>query len=55
VTDHCSAIRRILEAGRVGEVYNVGGWNEMANIDIVHAVSPCWMNAGQTRAAAMRG
>jgi dTDP-glucose 4,6-dehydratase len=38
VTDHCSAIRRILEAGRVGEVYNVGGWNEIANIDIVHAI-----------------
>ena len=38
VTDHCSAIRRVLEAGRVGETYNVGGWNEKPNIDIVHAV-----------------
>ena len=38
VKDHCSAIRRVLEAGKVGEVYNVGGWNEMANIDIVHTV-----------------
>lgn len=38
VKDHCSAIRRVLEAGRVGEVYNVGGWNEKANIDIVHTV-----------------
>jgi len=38
VSDHCSAIRRILEAGRPGEVYNVGGWNEMANIEIVHTV-----------------
>jgi len=38
VTDHCSAIRRILAAGQVGEVYNVGGWNEMANIDIVTRV-----------------
>ena len=36
VGDHCAAIRRVLEAGRVGEVYNVGGWNEMANIDVVH-------------------
>jgi dTDP-glucose 4,6-dehydratase len=36
VGDHCAAIRRILEAGRLGEVYNVGGWNEMANIDVVH-------------------
>ncbi len=35
VTDHCAAIRRVLEAGKVGEVYNVGGWNEMANIDVV--------------------
>ena len=38
VKDHCSAIRRILEAGKVGEVYNVGGWSEKPNIDIVHTV-----------------
>ena len=38
VKDHCSAIRRVLEAGRTGEVYNVGGWNEKANLDIVHTV-----------------
>lgn len=38
VGDHCSAIRRILETGTVGEVYNVGGWNELANIDIVSIV-----------------
>jgi dTDP-glucose 4,6-dehydratase len=38
VRDHCSAIRRVLEAGRVGETYNVGGWNEMPNLDIVHTV-----------------
>ena len=38
VKDHCSAIRRVLAAGRVGEVYNVGGWNEMPNIDIVHTL-----------------
>ena len=38
VTDHCSAIRRVLEAGVPGEVYNVGGWNEKPNIDIVHTV-----------------
>ncbi len=38
VKDHCSAIRRVLDAGRVGEVYNVGGWNEKANIEIVHTV-----------------
>jgi dTDP-glucose 4,6-dehydratase len=38
VKDHCSAIRRALEAGKVGETYNVGGWNEKANIDIVKTV-----------------
>ena len=38
VKDHCSAIRRVLEKGRLGEVYNVGGWNEKANLEIVHTV-----------------
>lgn len=38
VKDHCTAIRRVLEAGRVSETYNIGGWNEKANLDIVHAV-----------------
>ena len=38
VKDHCAAIRRVLEAGRLGETYNVGGWNEKANIDIVKTV-----------------
>jgi dTDP-glucose 4,6-dehydratase len=38
VKDHCSAIRRVLEAGRLGEVYNIGGWNEQPNLDIVHTV-----------------
>jgi len=38
VADHCSAIRRVLEKGKLGEVYNVGGWNEMANLDIVYTV-----------------
>ena len=38
VTDHCSAIRRVLEAGRPGEVYNIGGWNEKTNLQIVHAL-----------------
>lgn len=36
VGDHCSAIRRVLEAGRLGETYNIGGWNEKANLDVVH-------------------
>ncbi|MCC4114172.1 dTDP-glucose 4,6-dehydratase [Aromatoleum toluclasticum] len=38
VGDHCAAIREVLARGRVGETYNVGGWNEMPNIDIVHTV-----------------
>ena len=38
VKDHCSAIRRVLEAGKLGETYNVGGWNEKPNMDIVNTV-----------------
>lgn len=38
VKDHCSAIRRVLEAGQLGETYNVGGWNEKPNIEIVKTV-----------------
>ena len=38
VKDHCSAIRRVLEAGQLGEVYNVGGWNEKPKIEIVNTV-----------------
>ena len=38
VKDHCSAIRRVLGAGRLGEVYNIGGWNEKPNIEIVKTV-----------------
>jgi len=38
VKDHCSAIRRVLEQGSVGETYNVGGCNEMTNLDVVKSV-----------------
>lgn len=38
VNDHCSAIRRVLEAGIPGETYNIGGWNEKPNIEIVHTI-----------------
>jgi dTDP-glucose 4,6-dehydratase len=38
VKDHCSAIRQVLARGRLGEVYNVGGWNEKPNLDIVHTL-----------------
>ncbi|MFM8891128.1 MAG: dTDP-glucose 4,6-dehydratase [Planctomycetia bacterium] len=38
VTDHCAAIRRVLEAGSPGATYNIGGWNEQANLDVIHAL-----------------
>ena len=38
VTDHCAALRRVLEAGSPGDTYNIGGWNEMANLDVVRTV-----------------
>lgn len=38
VKDHCSAIRRVLDAGQLGETYNVGGWNEKANLEVVKTI-----------------
>ncbi len=38
VKDHCSAIRCVLKGGRSGETYNVGGWNEKSNLDVVHTI-----------------
>jgi len=38
VSDHCSAIRRVLDAGNPGETYNIGGWNEKTNLDVVHTL-----------------
>jgi dTDP-glucose 4,6-dehydratase len=38
VKDHCSAIRRVLEAGRLGQTYNVGGWNEKPNLEVVQTI-----------------
>ncbi|CAE6844969.1 dTDP-glucose 4,6-dehydratase [Paraburkholderia domus] len=38
VTDHCSAIRQVLERGTPGETYNVGGWNEKTNLEVVHTL-----------------
>ncbi len=38
VKDHCAAIREVLARGTPGETYNVGGWNEKPNIDIVHTI-----------------
>ncbi|WP_137936071.1 dTDP-glucose 4,6-dehydratase [Chitinivorax sp. B] len=38
VTDHCSAIRTVLADGVLGETYNVGGWNEKTNIEVVTTI-----------------
>jgi dTDP-glucose 4,6-dehydratase len=38
VKDHCAAIRCVLAAGRLGQTYNVGGWNEKANLDVVNTI-----------------
>ncbi|WP_267554556.1 dTDP-glucose 4,6-dehydratase [Rhizobium rhizogenes] len=38
VRDHCGAIRRVLEAGEIGETYNVGGWNEKPNLEVVQTI-----------------
>ena len=38
VSDHCAAIREVLARGTVGETYNIGGWNEKPNIEIVHTI-----------------
>ena len=38
VKDHCSAIRRVLDAGKLGETYNVGGWNEKPNLEVVNTI-----------------
>jgi dTDP-glucose 4,6-dehydratase len=38
VGDHCSAVREVLANGRLGETYNIGGWNEKANIEVVKTI-----------------
>ena len=38
VQDHCTAIRRVLETGQAGEVYNIGGWNEKTNLEVVQTI-----------------
>lgn len=38
VGDHCTAIREVLKGGRLGETYNIGGWNEKTNLDVIHTV-----------------
>jgi len=38
VEDHCKALMRVLQDGRLGETYNVGGWNEKPNIEVVRTL-----------------
>ena len=38
VKDHCTAIRRVLVDGKSGETYNIGGWNEKPNLEVVHTI-----------------
>jgi dTDP-glucose 4,6-dehydratase len=38
VADHCEAIRTVLARGRIGETYNIGGQNELKNLDVVEAI-----------------
>ena len=38
VKDHCAAIRRVLDSGATGDIYNIGGWNEQPNISIVETI-----------------
>ncbi len=35
VKDHCSAIREVLKQGKIGDTYNVGGWNEKTNLEVI--------------------
>jgi dTDP-glucose 4,6-dehydratase len=49
VGDHCAAIRRVLEAGRLGEVYCIGGSSEKPNIDVVHTLCAA-LDAARPRA-----
>lgn len=55
VGDHCAAIRRVLEGGRVGETYNIGGWNEMTNLDIVNRICQLLDQKSPATAAAAGG
>ncbi len=38
VSDHCAAIRCILDRGKIGEQYNIGGWNEKSNLDVITTI-----------------
>ncbi|SMG01321.1 dTDP-glucose 4,6-dehydratase [Burkholderia singularis] len=54
VGDHCSAIREVLARGLPGETYNVGGWNEKTNLDVVHMLCDLLDNARPKAAGSYR-
>ena len=54
VGDHCAAIRRVLEEGRVGETYNIGGNSERRNLEVVHALCDA-LQAARPRPGGYRG
>ncbi len=47
VEDHCEAIATVLKHGKPGETYNIGGWNEKKNIDIVHLICDAGRRTGR--------
>src|ERR1700761_4182460 len=55
VEDHCEAIATVLRHGRVGETYNIGGWNEKRNIDIVETICDIVDELAGSRGTSRRG
>ena len=54
VEDHCEAIAAVLHRGRVGQTYNIGGWNEKRNIDIVETICDIVDEMAGSRGASRR-
>jgi dTDP-glucose 4,6-dehydratase len=55
VEDHCEAIATVLDRGQVGQTYNIGGWNEKRNIDIVETICDIVDEMAGSRGAPRRG
>jgi dTDP-glucose 4,6-dehydratase len=55
VEDHCEAIATVLTRGRVGQTYNIGGWNEKRNIDIVEIICDIVDEMAGRRGSSRRG
>jgi dTDP-glucose 4,6-dehydratase len=54
VEDHCEAIATVLKHGNTGETYNIGGWNEKKNVDIVHSICDIVDEVAGSRGASRR-